>query len=475
MEQSDAFLARDRELNSAYAEDGKPKMKAADREKRRKREWLKELIRIQRKDGEGRILKGCEWRILRKKVTPKYIQELVNRCPIPCTVDYVYDNNGVAHWLDDLLMTAVPDPAVYIVVERIHRKVEDIFNDPTFQGQTVLMLKHVPLKAVDDYTEVTGVELDAYVNFAIAEEDPMAKKIVKKLRKAEADVEEIVKVIKKIPKQVIRTAEGKTMSNEEADAERQVMFTVYGQAKYELDLKVKKVEDELQEHRSWRRTMGLTFIKSYIDENTETATWELRLFGSADSQKIEEIMVHKDDWQGIQLCCALPDKKLPPWVGRGKVPDGSKPYMPDYSNSVVNISGCRLVRDAHGVGTTKTLDGKKPASIQSDRFGIFYGDFFLGKKTGYGVEINDSEVFAGRFIDGLRNGDGRADMGMGTAVAGQFAVDPVDPTAIHTKGMDNPYMDGEPTGKNLEVHFAGQLKPRLHGVLLLSYQPALMN
>jgi hypothetical protein len=48
-------------------------------------------------------------------------------------------------------------------------------------------------------------------------------------------------------------------------------------------------------------------------------------------------------------------------------------------------------------------------------------------------------------------------MGMGTAVAGQFKVDPVDPTAIHTKGMDNPYMDGEPTGKNLEVHFAGNL------------------
>lgn len=454
MEQSEAFLARDRELNSAYADDGNPKMKAADRERVRKNKWLKELIRFQHKDGEGRILKGCEWRILRRKVSPKYIQELVNRCPLPCTVDYVYDNNGVAHWLENLLMTAMPDPAVYFIVPRVHRKVEDILEDPTFQGQTVLLLKHVPLRAVDDYTEVGAEELDAYVNFAIAEEDPMAKKIVKKLEKVQKDVEDLVKVIKKIPKQVMRAADGKPLSNEEADAERQVMFTVYGQAKYELDLKVAKVEDELKAHRSWRRTMGLTFIKSQVDENTETATWELRIFGSADSQKIEEIMVHKDDWQGIQLCCAVPDKKLPPWVGRGEVPDGSKPYMPDYTQHVVNISGCRLVRSAHGVGTTKTLDGRKNSSIQSDRFGIFYGDFFLGKKTGYGVEINDSEVFAGRFIDGLRDGEGRIDMGMGTAVAGQFKVDPVDPAAIHTKGMDNPYMDGEPTGKDLEVHFA---------------------
>lgn len=344
MEQSEAFLARDNELNAAYADDGNPKMKAADRERARKGKWLKELIRFQRKDQEGRILKGCEWRILRRKVTPKYIQDLVSRCPIPCTVEYVYDNNGVAHWLENLLMTAMPDPAVYVIVPRIHRKVEDIRTDPTFQGQTSLLLKHVPLRAVDDRTEVTSTELNEYINFAIAEEDPIAKKIKKRVEKAEREVEEVAKVIKKIPKQVIRTADGKAMSNEEADAEREVMFTVYGQAKYELDLKVQKIEEELKQHRLWRRTMGITFIKSFVDENTETATWEVRFFGSADSQKLEEIMVHKDDWQGIQLCCALTDQKLPPWVGRGMVPDGSKASLPDYTTHVVNISGRRRRR-----------------------------------------------------------------------------------------------------------------------------------
>lgn len=470
MEQSEAFLARDRELNAAYAEDGNPKMKAQDRERARKSQWLKELIRFQRKDSEGRILKGCEWRIVRRKISPRYLQELVNRCPIPCTVDYVYDDNGVAHWLDDLLMTALPDPAVYIIVPRIHREVEDILKDPTFQGQTVLLLKQVPLRAVDDRTSVGSEELCAYLNYAVAEEDPAARKIEKKLEKVKKEVDEIVKVIKKIPKQVIRSAEGKPLSAEDADAERQVMFTVYGQAKYELDLKVQKVEEELEAHRKWRRSMGMDFILSDIDQNTETATWEVRLFGSADAQKIEEIMVRKDDWQGLQLCCAIPEKKLPPWVGRGKIPDGSKPYMPDYSQHIVNISGSRLVRAAHGVGTVKALDGSKPSSIQSNRFGLFYGDFHLGMKTGYGVEINDSEVFAGRFINGLRDGNGRMDIGNGTAVAGQFKMECIDPTAVHTKGMDNPYMDGEPTGKNIEVHFAdgaiyrgGMLNGRITG------------
>ena len=455
MEQSDAFLKRDRELNAAYADDKDPKIKAQDRERRRKAKWLKELIRFQRKDSEGRILKGCEWRVLRRKLSPRYIQDLVNRCPIPCTVDYVYDNNGVAHWLEDLLVTAIPDPAVYIIVPRIFRPVEDILEDPTFQGQTVLLLKNVPLNAVDNETPVTEVELKAYMNFAVAEEDPIAKKIEKKIEKAKADVDEVVKVIKKIPKQVMRSAEGKVLPTEEADAEREIMFTVYGQAKYELDMKVAKIEDELKEHQQWRASLGMTFIKSFVDQNTETAIWELRMYGSEDSKKIEEMMVHKEDWPGIKLCCAIPDKKLPPWVGRGMVPDGSKPYMPDYSNHIVNVSGIRLVRDAHGVGTVKSLDGNKGYSIESHRFGVYYGDFFLGKKTGHGVEINDSEVFAGRFIDGNRDGEGRLDIGMGTAIAGQFKVDHMDPAAIHTVGFDNPYMDGEPTGKHTEILFAG--------------------
>ena len=35
---------------------------------------------------------------------------------------------------------------------------------------------------------------------------------------------------------------------------------------------------------------------------------------------------------------------LPPWSGRGDVPDGSKPYLPDYSPYVVNMASVRVRR-----------------------------------------------------------------------------------------------------------------------------------
>ena len=134
---------RDKELNGLF-EDENPKMKAVDRERRRKTKWLAELITFIRMDKDGNIPKGCEWRVVRKRVSKRFVQDLVNRSPLPCPIDYVYDNHGVAHWFDDLLMTAQTAPAFYVIAPQIIRTSEDILQDPTYQGQTSFVMKFVP-------------------------------------------------------------------------------------------------------------------------------------------------------------------------------------------------------------------------------------------------------------------------------------------------------------------------------------------
>ena len=41
---------------------------------------------------------------------------------------------------------------------------------------------------------------------------------------------------------------------------------------------------------------------------------------------------------------------------------------------------------------------RESANIYADEFGLFYGTFEAGRKSGYGVEIDDVGVFAGRLI-----------------------------------------------------------------------------
>ena len=56
-----------------------------------------------------------------------------------------------------------------------------------------------------------------------------------------------------------------------------------------------------------------------------------------------------------------------------------------------------MQRVPHGVGTLKTLD-RESANISGPRFQMYYGEWFDGVKCGAGVDINDTGVFAGRYM-----------------------------------------------------------------------------
>ena len=127
---TDSLAYRDKELNELLDAQDKVKMKSLERENRRKIKWLSELISFKRIDSNGNVPKGCEWTVTRKKVTKKFIQDLVNRCPLPCLIDYVYDSHGIAHWFDDLMMTAQSN-TVYTIAPQLLRSPEDISSNPT--------------------------------------------------------------------------------------------------------------------------------------------------------------------------------------------------------------------------------------------------------------------------------------------------------------------------------------------------------
>jgi hypothetical protein len=63
----------------------------------------------------------------------------------------------------------------------------------------------------------------------------------------------------------------------------------------------------------------------------------------------------------------------------------------------VNISGARIQRIPAGVGMIQQLD-RESSNIYGDEFGVFYGTFEAGRKSGYGIEIDDVGVFAGTFL-----------------------------------------------------------------------------
>jgi hypothetical protein len=450
------FAERDKELTQVFDSTAQPKMKALERAKIKKRMWLAEMISIDITDKDGTVKPGCQWRVARRKLLKNFIQELVNRSPLPCEIDYFMDSNNVAVWIDTLMYDALPEPMKYSIIPKVPLYLEDINDDPTYQGQVMFLLTNVPCHAIDGTTVVDSNTIKEYLLYAISEEDPKSKKIQAEIVLIEKEIKEIDRKMKKIPTQTWAKPDGSAMSVEEADEMREALFKSYGESRYKVCLKLDDVKLSLEKQREWRRQIGLHLFQVEVDANTDSCTWEMQLFGQSDYRLIEELLINKTDWQQIQLCCPSATPPLPPWVSKGKIPDGSKEHMPDYTSLVVKMSAARLTRVAHGVGTKKTLNSST-ATIAGDEFGLYYGDWHLGKKTGYGIEVNDSGIYAGRFIDGRRDGNGRLDLGNGTVLSGSFSISRFYPTPIPTKGelFRNPYGDGVCNGQNAEVLFSG--------------------
>jgi hypothetical protein len=79
-------------------------IKQARGDANRKNKWLSQLITFRRVNVWGKCPAGCEWKIERRKMTPKLVQDLVRRSPLPCEIDFFIDANGDSVYLSELQM-----------------------------------------------------------------------------------------------------------------------------------------------------------------------------------------------------------------------------------------------------------------------------------------------------------------------------------------------------------------------------------
>ena len=154
------------------------------------------------------------------------------------------------------------------------------------------------------------------------------------------------------------------------------------------------------------------------------------------------MVAHKTDWSGIRLAVGTQNGKQQPYTCRGLVPDGSKPYIPDFSEFLVNMRGVRITRLEDGFGTYQELD-RQSSELRGKKFQFYHGTFTEGKKDGHGVWYTDEGIYSGQVKDDQPYGKGRMDFANGDSHTGAFAV-----RSGHRESLlgPNPYARGEPNG-----------------------------
>lgn len=329
----------------------------------------------------------------------------------------------------------------------ILRDSEDIRLDPKYGGQTEILLKYIPLYCVDGKSSVDVETLREWIICAIVEEDPVSQKFFDDIQKLNDLIVEIEKNIKKIPKILFLDDSGNPKPEEDCRKEREELFVRLGEELVEAETKLDTINRKLKEHIEWRRNMGIVLGLVTSDANTSTAIWKLELSGADDVEDIEDSLLAKRNWSGIKLAKgdSKADPPIPPWAGRGEVPDASNPTQTDYSEFQINMLGVRILRVPTGLGFYRQLD-RQSSAIYAEDFELYYGEYLHGYKSGYGIQINDAGVYAGNFEDGGRRGQGRWDLADGTTVIGNFGVQTIYKSPP-TSEFRNPYLDGEPHGQ----------------------------
>lgn len=333
----------------------------------------------------------------------------------------------------------------------ILRKPEDIRNDLRFNGDTEVIIKFVPLKCIDEVTLVDDITIREWIIFAIVEEDPYAQHYFHDIQRLHEKIEDVDKNLKRIPKLEFRDEQGKPLPEEKSRAEREALFLRYGEERAQAENELEDTNRELKDHVAWRKKMKVELKQGDVDRVTDTCSWHVKIGGTTDAQKIEDLLMVKENWPGIKLAAGSSTGEIfPPWAGRGDVPDGSNITLPNYSSRQANMIGARIKRVPTGVGTLQQLD-RHSSSLASEEFGVYYGEFHNGLKSGYGVDISDTGVFVGTFEEGFRRGRGRWDLADGTTIMGAFNVAKTNKMQ-ETTMFNNPYLEGEGTGM-MEIYF----------------------
>lgn len=439
-------------------------LKAAERKLKAKEKWHSELIRFEVWHDDGEIER---FRLPRRKCDERSIQNFVFRSKRPFLIDYLQEvTSHEVIYLKDAIRMCKPKPSDYKLIARAMREIDDAADKDTYEGSLALVLDHVPLQNDGTGHDVRAEDLREWLMFGLQEEDDEVQNAVGRVEVIQAEIEDVNITMADVPFMMLFDAAGQELDGEAADTEREIKYQEFLATKEALEVKLEQARVEAQEVIKDRDRTSVVLTptsedKDWTGHNNGTQSWYVS-FMNDEAWQLEEWVANKQDWDGIKLALSHESdnlegsyrEMLPPFAGRGDVPDGSKPYLPDYTGYVVNMGAIRIRRVEHGFGVSKQIDSEE-VPFSGPNFEYYHGQFHGGKKHGWGTEYTDSGVFTGKFRKGMRHGQGRMDYAGGDTYDGEFGALELLNESILPGG--NPYECGVPHGKGRRTFADGSI------------------
>ncbi|CBN76999.1 MORN domain repeat containing protein [Ectocarpus siliculosus] len=459
-------------------------LKTLERDASRKKAWWNEKIQIACMDKDGEPIQGCAWKVPRRRLTEVVLRNMCLTCPEHVKIEYLKDQTtGDIVWPPHAQMHCHPLPWNYAVVAMEEKEVIDRSRDPTYYGDVQIMIFNVPLNTNNEKTEAREIVRTLEAEAKMVEHQLSRVGYMKFTKKTGFGKDE--KQLLTDEEQAAKREE----RNEALSAERDKMEEDVAEARDMLEGILKKTKDtpvHLEQGNVQKKVGNCTYYVSFPG-----------FYGPT----LEDIVCAKTDWPGIKLAAAHDD--LPPWAGRGEIPDGSKSYIKRYTEHAINMRAVQICRLQHGFGQHKTplstrggatpaptspanaslavrplrdtssaprpptatggnvtggqaKEGGQGKGVEDElpfagkEFYFYHGEFAEGLKSGFGMEFTNADVYYGEYKKGKRNGVGALQCANGDRIEGNF----VSETRFPEAGSEpNPYTAGVSHGI-VEINYA---------------------
>eukprot|EP00937_MAST-01D_sp_MAST-1D-sp2_P004793 g4793.t1 len=370
-------------------------------------------------------------RIPRSVLTEEHVEKLFD--VEKGKIDYLIDEFDEVIWPDDWATRCQNKPWRYHIVLKDEVEVDDVQEDPRYQGGVALVLEHVPGRVGEQ-------DLRAWLRCGLDTEEKEYMTTMSQVEHSEAELAKNERRKLRVPQKVFKDVNGHAYPEHVDSMKRR-------QLAEELEARGENLQKQLERlvthaaklQRLKRRTEDVKLERMAVDQQRDTATWYAMLH-SLRGLPLDEMVVRKKNWCDIQLCVAAGDANPRPWahpvarLGRmGKaVPERLKPHE-------TNMRGVHFSRQRHGrgcyIGVGMTVHD-----------GMWHRD----KKHGPGKRFSKYGDLDGEWEHDLLKGRCSATFVNGDSLEGphdtpmQRAPSRIDPTR---------YNDGVPNGE-CEVAFA---------------------
>ena len=386
-------------------------LKAEEQAQQRKREFFHERIHLiirtrktssDESTGAPTLHAPHSWKIQRFRLTPDFVQQLVDRTVKErgVTVAYLKDVEGGEIIIPGEIQRLCEPvtAATYNIVLSYPNQTKDIGGKHSYHGQLKFVIRNIPSHSQNHLHVVEEEHVSLWVKDGIVKEDPEMLRMEKKLESLGKLLEIVNNKMVQVSEEPMTNDKGIYIYGKKADDKRERMYTKLQQDKNQIRLDHDNTNEGLQTMRK-EKFARIDIVLEKSDENVMSVE-----FRGKEKKYFEDILLHKTNWKTSFMYAAPKSNGVGTSTNVESDPDSD--YLVDTGSiSVERLEsgfGC-FHRSYH-----EYREGRE--KLKGDTFDqsivCYHGSYADGKRQGFGVLYTTTGLYSGGFHNDLKCGSG---------------------------------------------------------------------